>query len=262
MQGLLLSFTLWWGPILAISLALASIKAIRLDIRWLIASFLIFALGFAGNIIGDALIDEERLIPVAWAWEWNWAGKLGEIIIAIIAIFVVTSVARGKRLADAGFTAKWRVGSVAPAIFVGAFLVLAAMALNVVLTDQGDAPGASLERFVFQATMPGFAEEPMYRGALLLALTLAASSRPVTIYGAPIDFAGALTVILFKLGHGPYFTEGAIRADWVAMGYSAFMAIGLLWLRQRTGTLVAPIIAHNAVNFFGSAAAAVARAAG
>lgn len=62
--------------------------------------------------------------------------------------------------------------------------------------------------------------------------------------------AGALVTLLF--GHGLGWGEGGVVVSWIALVYTAFLGFWLLWIRQRTGSVIMAIVAHNLINFISS----------
>lgn len=75
---------------------------------------------------------------------------------------------------------------------------------------------------LFQALMPGLDEEPLFRGLLL--------------------------VMLFGLVHGIVYQGGEWRVSLLSIALTGFYGLVLLWMRERSGSLLMPIITHNAVN--------------
>jgi len=44
------------------------------------------------------------------------------------------------------------------------------------------------------------------------------------------------------------FIQQQIHFDPFSFGYTGFVGAGLLWMRQRTGSLLLPVLTHNIVN--------------
>ena len=104
-----------------------------------------------------------------------------------------------------------------------------------------------LETIVFQWTMPGLDEELFYRGVLLLAMNEAFAPR-VNILGARIGYGGLLTSVLFGLAHGVSYGAGGFSFDPMFFALTGGPSLLLLWLREKTGSLVLSVIAHNIAN--------------
>lgn len=103
------------------------------------------------------------------------------------------------------------------------------------------------ETIAYQWTMPGFDEEIFYRGVLLLAMNKAFGAR-VTIAGAPIGYGGILTSILFGLAHGMSYEDNGFEFEAVNFAVTGAPSLLLLWIREKTGSVVLPIIGHNVAN--------------
>lgn len=168
---------------------------------------------------------------------WNWAGKslaiAGMLAIALLPAF---------GLARAGVTLRqtpgWRMALAVLALFTALFFWLAI----------SGADGADdVETIAFQWTMPGFDEELFYRGVLLLAMN-EAFTRRWRLLGAPIGIGGLLTSVLFGLAHAMDFEDGAITFDAMTFAMTGVPSLVLLWLRERTGSILMPVIAHNVAN--------------
>jgi membrane protease YdiL (CAAX protease family) len=103
------------------------------------------------------------------------------------------------------------------------------------------------ETIAFQWTMPGLDEEVFYRGVLLLAMNEAFRGR-VSVLGAQIGFGGLLTSVLFGLAHGLSFEEDAFAFNANMFLVTGIPSLLLLWMRERTDSVLLPIIAHNIAN--------------
>ena len=169
--------------------------------------------------------------------DWNWFGKalslVGMLIVASLPVF-------GWR--RCGLTLHQKRGTWA------AWLVLAAFSLLFVYLAISDGEGAAdWETIAFQWTMPGLDEEVFYRGVLLMAMNEAFSSR-YRILGAPIGYGGLLTSVLFGLAHALDYGGGSLSFDGMSFLITGVPSLLLLWLRERTGSVLLPIIAHNIAN--------------
>ena len=113
--------------------------------------------------------------------------------------------------------------------------------------------GATLdsETLIYQATVPGIDEELMFRGLLLLGLSMAVTGRTWNLWGAPVGWAAILVTLFFALGHSIMVTDGQLQTSLIALIYTAILGWALIWIRLRTGSILLPIIAHNATNFVG-----------
>jgi uncharacterized protein len=144
-----------------------------------------------------------------------------------------------------GITLRQKPGSWPAWIFTGVsclfFLIIA------IATGSGH-PG-SADTISFEATMPGLEEETFFRGLLLLALDKAFTARR-RIFGADLGWSALLTSLLFGCLHGISYSyhHGTVSFDALHFLDSFVAANLLVWVRERTGSLVAPILAHNIGN--------------
>ena len=172
---------------------------------------------------------------------WNWQGK----VLAVGSSLAVASLpAFG--WARCGLTLKQNPEGRRITYSVAALLcaVFAALALF------SDNEPFVRETAAFQLTMPGFDEEPYYRGTLLLALNEALRVRS-KLAGVTIGWAALLTAMMFGFGHALSFGKGAFAFDWMTMLVTGGPALLLVWFRERTGSLVLPIFLHNFANSIG-----------
>lgn len=103
------------------------------------------------------------------------------------------------------------------------------------------------ETFAFQATMPGLDEELSFRG---IEMALLARAFPTPRFGLPVWLIPLIiTTVIFTAGHMIIFEHGTLSVMWkdplievLPMG----LLLGLL--RISTGSLIAPLLSHNAAN--------------
>lgn len=240
-----LSFLFHSGIILVIAVTLAKMKKVTINLNWAVLSFILFFGYFLAVFIGSELIPVYKIIPDL---SFNWGGKITAILLWMVTLFLLTRLNSNFKAADAGFRLKQTTGSIKPAIIVTILFVFLQLILSVFLSD---GPDYDIEKLVFQATIPGLDEEPMFRGLILYMFSLAIVSSRINVYGAQINIAGLLLVLLFGLVHGVMFSGGEWHFSFVSLLITGFYGFILLWLRERTGSLIFPIVAHNLVNFSG-----------
>ena len=95
--------------------------------------------------------------------------------------------------------------------------------------------------------MPGREEELFYRGLLLFALN-EAFRRRCNFLGIEWGWGALLSSVLFGLAHGFSFSSGAFAFDPIIFGLTAIPSLLGVWLRERSGSLLLPVIVHNAGN--------------
>lgn len=105
------------------------------------------------------------------------------------------------------------------------------------------------EYFLFELTMPGLHEEPLYRG-LLLAIWDRAAGRPCNFIGTKIGIGALVSSLLFVLGHTftfDHFFHPIIAPLWVWLDMS-FFALAMVWFRYKCDSFWPPLLAHNLGN--------------
>jgi membrane protease YdiL (CAAX protease family) len=221
------------SPLLALAVAAALFAPAfgdRLRRAYAIAFVAALALYFGLSAL-PASLPGDRLIGN----RWNWAGGLlaAAGMLALAAALVRRA---GFAWQEFGFTLSQRPGSLRAA----ALVALPVLALNyaAMTLSHFRLPSVPLETWLYQATLPGLVEEIAFRGVLLALADRAFAARR-TIGGAPLGFGGAIVTAGFCAAHGISFGTalGVLPA-----------ALLYLWLRARTGSLVLPVVVHNAWN--------------
>lgn len=202
--------------------------------RWLIVAALLV-------VLNDTLLTHVYgLLPDVVGGNWNWQGKL----IALGATFAIAALpVFGWR--RCGFTLKQEPGSLKAAIPVGVFYC--AFFVVIALVFPGDKPSA--EDIAFQLTMPGLEEELFYRGILLFALDRAFSGR-WRFLGVDWSWGALLSCFLFGMAHAFSFSDSSFSFDPIIMALTGIPSFIAVWLRLKTGSLLAPIFLHNFGNSF------------
>ena len=220
------------GVIAAFGLAGALLWRRDFHWRWFIAALLLY-------VLYDALLTRAFFAIPAFpvAANWNWLGKfmslIGMLIIAALPVFGYRRV---------GLTMRQQAGFRTPLlVFLGLLAVFACLAI----VDTGKV--TDIETIAFQWTMPSFDEELFYRGVLLLAMN-EAFTRRAQLLGAPIGYGGLLTSLLFGLAHGFGYADGGFFFEPAIFALTGVPSLILLWLRERTGSLLLPMLAHSASN--------------
>jgi len=195
------------------------------------------ALAAALVLLNDLLLTRVHgLIPVLWPEsDWNWEGKL----LALVATLVIAAhPAFGWR--HVGLTLRQAPGSLKAAIPV--VILYCAFFAALAIAFPSDPP--SNEAIAFQLTMPGFEEEPFYRGILLFALAQAFTSR-VRFLGVDWNWGAILSCVMFGLTHAFGYSDGTFSFDPMIMALTAVPSLLGVWLVLRTRSLLLPVFLHN-----------------
>ena len=201
----------------------------RFNVRWLLIAALLVA-------VNDFFLTRGYgLLPTFVHGEWNWQGK----ILALVATLAIAALPSfGWR--RVGLTLRQRPGSLRAAVPVAALYCVFFVAVRLVF---GGSTGTR-EEVLFQLTLPGFEEEPFYRGILLLSLDRAFTGR-VRLLGVDLGWGALLSCALFGLAHAFSYSDGAFSFDPMMMALTAIPSLLAVWLRLRTGSLMLPVVLHN-----------------
>lgn len=105
---------------------------------------------------------------------------------------------------------------------------------------------ADAETLAFQVSMPGLAEELVYRGVIPALLLGAVFGRPLPdVKYWPVIIG---TSIAFGLWHSLGYSHGAFRFDAMSGLFPLLGSIAGGWLRFRTGSLLVPVLGHGLAN--------------
>ncbi|MFT4155601.1 CPBP family intramembrane glutamic endopeptidase [Parafilimonas sp.] len=174
--------------------------------------------------------------------EWNWSGKILAIIFSFLCIFYF----RHKlSLQDVGLTLKFKQGSFKPArIFTICYLSIICVGS---FFFQGNLPhNMNKDDILYNtAIMPDFSEELMERGILLVLLNNIFGKKWM-FFGAQAGMGLIFICLFFGLEHGLFINHGFtitfLPFDFLRTFFVSALAFG--WLKERTGNLVFPTIAH------------------
>ncbi|HEX6383426.1 MAG TPA: CPBP family intramembrane glutamic endopeptidase [Anaerolineae bacterium] len=182
-----------------------------------------------------------QIVP-NYVWEgfllYGWSGKLYSILLVVAFVFLVRP---GLTKEDVGLTLRQNEGFLVPASLI--VLALAAWALIVGMCSP---KGQQDFRFlIYLAVMPGLNEELVYRGYELAILNRLMPPN-FKLFAAPVGWGVIVTSMMFGLLHGVWLDNSlAVHLDVLALRNSAFSGLIFAWLRERTGSLLVPIIAHG-----------------
>lgn len=202
------------------------------DLRWLAIATALFVINEMALTRGFWLLPSVPGLDD----DWNWSGKL---LAFGVSVALITLPMLGWR--ESGLTLKQNQLCGALTIFAIVLGLYAGLAWTM------GSGGGDAETLAYQLTMPGLEEEIFYRGLFLLALDRAFRSR-VVIGGAPIGWSLPLSALVFGLVHGLSVNGGELGFDLMSFVFPFVGTVPAVWLRQKTGSVVLPIVLHNAVN--------------
>src|SRR5687768_1001606 len=214
--------------------AIAFLAASAFDKRILVTYALVAAIYLGVDDFMTALPSLVTGLSIPGA-DWNWTGKLLSLALSAVVI-----VALKLSPTAVGLTLKQRHLKVGLAGLV--LFIVWGTALGMLFE-----PGTrDTETLLFQATMPGLAEELVYRGiapAILLGLHRQQEDVGVTPWAVILS-----TAIVFGAWHGLQFSDGAFGFDIMSALFPFIGSIPGGWLRFKTGSLLFPILAHSFAN--------------
>ncbi|MEZ5947543.1 MAG: CPBP family intramembrane glutamic endopeptidase [Hyphomonas sp.] len=168
---------------------------------------------------------------------FNWAGKL----IALAASLAVLFLGPFQR-DEVGFTLKQAKGAWIGWSVVG---VLCAVGVGLAISMPDETHTA--ETIAYQLTMPSLEEELFFRGLLLCCLIRAFGPGP-RFAAANFGLAAFTSTAMFALIHALSWTSEGPVLSVEALVFAGVFGWLLCWLRLNTGSLVAPILMHSAIN--------------
>ncbi|MES2059204.1 MAG: CPBP family intramembrane glutamic endopeptidase [Pseudomonadota bacterium] len=216
--------------LIILGIGLGLLRRDQFSIRWLLVAA---GLAFLNDC---ALTNGYGVLPDMFRGSgWNWQGKL---LALALTLAVASHPAFGWR--RSGLTlvqnmAGWKVTFAVAAIVCLVFIGFAISMSNEPLDHQ---------TLAFQLTMPGLEEEPFYRGILLLAFNETLRGR-IRMLGIDLGWGALLSCVAFGLGHAFDYSHNGWSFDLMSMALTALPAFILVWLRERTGSLVLPVLLHN-----------------
>lgn len=220
------------GLVFLLGLIAASLSRPGFRLNWLIISLLLY-------VLYEAFLTRGFYSFPPWpaTAQWNWLGKSLSLV-AMLLIAALPGFGYRRCGLTLGQSQHWRSALIVTLLLSATFFFLAIRS-----ADGAD----DWETIAFQWTMPGLDEEVFYRGVVLLALNEAFRSR-WNVLGAPIGWGGILSCVLFGLGHALDYDDMGFSFDNVSFAVTGGPAFILVWLRERSGSLLLPIIGHNVAN--------------
>lgn len=209
---------------------------------------LFFTIGFIDNFFNTLTIEYPALQLIkADIWNnslyCNWSPKIYSIVFAAALIPLLKPVLS---TVEIGLNFRQKENSVKFSLLSILFFSAAASALGL-LSRKGPFDAGVL---LFLLLMPGISEELIYRG-FLLGLLNKIFDKKFTFWGTAFGWGAVVTSIVFGFLHGFELTEDLrfqINAVNIILPglYGFFYAL----IKERSGSLLFPILAHSAADFF------------
>ena len=181
-----------------------------------------------------ANVARSTVVPRRWHLPYNVA--MATYAVAVARLGGLTTEELGLSRARAGDGA--RVGAVAFGA-ISAIVAVGAVA-GLLEDDRTDVPAADMVVRALVVIPLGtvVAEELSFRGALHGLLSRVTGPRPALVVGS----------VLFGLWHvAPVWSQGPATVAGTAVA-TTFAGAGFVWLRRRSGSVLAPMLAHLGTN--------------
>lgn len=172
----------------------------------------------------------------------NWDGKLYSILAMLLIIYCLR-----KRFTrdDFALTFKQNAGS----WHAGLILLAAILILVSVFGFLTRARPFNTEALLYCLVMPAMNEELVYRG-LLLGIADKIFCRKWLFFNVKIGWGLILTSVIFGLCHGfSIGADGTIHIIGSALILTSVMGFMFGWIRERSGSLVWPVVLHALTDF-------------
>jgi len=173
---------------------------------------------------------------------FNWSGKLYSITFALIIMIFIKNIISSN---DIGLKLKQNKNSIKfSLIFILFFFMVSTLSL---FSKKSDFDANTL---IYCVIMPGLNEELIYRG-LLLGLLNKLFERKIKLLKTYFGWGTILVSIVFGLLHGFQLSDNfQFHFNLVTIILTGIYGFIFALMRERSGSLVFPIIAHSTADFF------------
>ena len=177
----------------------------------------------------------------------NLEGKTLAALFMIAALIYCAKRFAGFTSQDTGFTLAQRKGSIIPACIVTLGFLVFVAAVEIVLKG-GQTMQIESGHLIAYLLLAGLDEELMYRGFLAAGLCVVVGSNRIINFGTAIRVGAIIALILFALVHGLKISDGSLTLSIAGIGLTFVFGCVFLWLRERTGSLLFPVVSHSMAN--------------
>jgi membrane protease YdiL (CAAX protease family) len=172
---------------------------------------------------------------------WSWQ----ESLLSSAWPFLLAVLVPGISLASIGVTSRFRPGWLKPSIVAG----LVALAVPAVFFVLGARRRLDGEGWAFLLTMPGLAEELVFRG-VYQSLLNRLFGKPWRLANAEFGWGLIITAVLFAGSNGLVVVDPRLHARIVLPAAIAPVMLSLVsgWVRERTDSVWPSVLGHNLSN--------------
>ncbi len=199
-----------------------------------------------------SLVFPEVGVKVAFVFEswytitWMYIHHITQLLLAVITILII-AVFRKESLSSWGFNFNKAAWSVRVALL----FALVWFIITYIVTTKSN-PGYNLNPvniisdLFFDFIITPLSEEILFRG-LIMGILLLVIKQNLKLGQVSISYAGIITALLFSLSHiGINYTDFTLNINWVQLIFAFWLGIFYAYMRDKTGNLLGPVIAHGA----------------
>ena len=174
-------------------------------------------------------------------FHWSWQGALLSIVWPLLLVGLVPSVS----LASIGVTSKFRPGWFTPSMSG----LLIAVAVPSIFFALGSRLKLTTEGWIYLSTMPGLAEELVFRGAIQSVLNRALP-RSWHVAGATCGWGLVIAAVLFAGANGLVAVDPQLHPRIALQAGIAPLLMSLVsgWVRERSDSIWPSVLGHNLSN--------------
>ena len=234
--------------IFAFAVLLSFLIDFKKSINYWYALLLFFVIGFIDNLFYTLTMTYpgSQLIKTH-IWNnnlvFNWSSKLYSIIFAIILLTPLNKIITADEI---GLRFKQNENSIRFSLF----FILLFFIISTIIGLLSEKEYFDINTLFYAAIMPGLNEELIYRGFLLGFLNKI-FARNFKILNTNFGWGAILTSIVFGLLHGFKLSDNyMIHFDFIAILISCIYGFIFALIKERSGSLVFPVIAHSTTDFF------------
>jgi uncharacterized protein len=173
----------------------------------------------------------------------GWSGKSYSILLTLILIYFFRSVLSFR---ETGISLQHNEGSLIPS----AGIILMITFWSSFVGSRSPRGDFDMTTLVYLSIMPGLNEELVYRGVLPACLDRLFPKSWIWA-SAKVGWSTIITTVLFGLLHGLWLDDQfEFHVEITLIRNAILSGFIFAWLKERTGSLIMPIIAHGVWDFF------------
>jgi len=147
---------------------------------------------------------------------------------------------------EVGLTLRQHQGSIVPSLVIIFLIALGSSAIGG-LSPKGKFDSGLL---LYLAILPGLNEELVYRGVLPACMDKLFPKNWIFV-SAKVGWSAIIATVTFGLLHGLWLDDHyKLHVEIIWIRNAVLSGFIFAWLRERTGSLIVPILAHGAWDFF------------